>query len=122
MNHYELTDKHGGESLGRFEFKKGELILVDRGYSHWAGAAKVLESGAALLMRWHPKTFPVQAWKAKRLDLLRRLRSLPKHSAEEWKVQFSYGHKVYPLRLCAVRKNRVSADRALYRRRGCANS
>jgi len=111
-DHYEVTDKHGGESLGRFEFKRHELIIVDRGYSHWGGVAKVLDSGAALLMRWHPKTFPVQAWKGKRLDLLRRLRSLPKHSAEEWKVQFLYQQKVYSLRLCAIRKNRVSAERA----------
>jgi len=111
-DHYEITDKHGGESLGRFEFKKDELILADRGYSHWAGAAKVLDSGAALLMRWHPKTFPVQAWKGKRLDLLARLRSLRHHCAEEWKVQFLYHDQVYSLRLCAIRKNRVSAERA----------
>lgn len=111
-DHYEVTDKHGGESLGRFHFKKDELILVDRGYSHWAGAAKVLDSGAALLMRWHPKTFPVEAWKGKRLDLLARVRSLRGRCAEEWKVQFHYERQLYPLRLCAIRKNRLSAERA----------
>src|SRR5947207_6302948 len=87
-DHYEITDKHGGESLGRFEFKKDQLILADRGYSHWAGAAKVVDSGAALLMRWHPKTFPVQALGGKMFPLLQRLRHLSKHSPEQWKVQF----------------------------------
>jgi hypothetical protein len=58
-DHYEVTDKAGGESLGRFEFRKDELVLADRGYSHWAGAAKVLDAGAALLMRaGTPMRFP----------------------------------------------------------------
>jgi hypothetical protein len=111
-DHYEVTDKHGGESLGRFEFRAGQLILADRGYCHWAGAARVLNSGAALLMRWHSKAFPIQAVGGKSFDLLDRLRRLPKHSASEWKVQFVLEHKVYYLRLCAVRKNRVAAERA----------
>ena len=106
-DHYEITDKQGGEKLGRFTFQKDELILVDRGYSHWAGAAKVLESGAVLLMRWHPKAFPVQAYNAKNFDLLPRLRSLPGHGAEEWKVQFRYERKTHFLRLCAVGKSQT---------------
>lgn len=111
-DHYEVTDKHGGETLGRFEFKKDELILVDRGYSHFLGAAKVLDSGAALLMRWHPKTFPVQAFKGKKFDLMQRLRGLSKHSPEQWKVQFRFNDQWYYLRLCAVRKSRAAAERA----------
>jgi len=121
-DHYELTDQHGGESLGRFEFKKGELILADRGYSHWAGAAKVLDSGAALLMRWHPKAFPVQAFGGKNFDLLQRLRRLSKHSPEEWKVQFRFNHKGYYLRLCAVRKSHLAAERARRKVRDKAKS
>jgi hypothetical protein len=107
-----VTDQHGGERLGRFAFKQDELILVDRGYSHWAGAAKVLENGAVLLMRWHPKTFPVRSFGGKHFDLLGRLRRLRNGSGDEWKVQFLYNHKVYRLRLCALRKNRVAAARA----------
>jgi hypothetical protein len=111
-DHYDITDEHGGESLGRFEFKPKELILADRGYSHWAGAARVLESGAVLLMRWHTRAFPVESVGGKAFPLLERLRRLPKHNAGEWKVQFVFQHKVYYLRLCAVRKNRVAAERA----------
>ncbi len=111
-DHYELTDNTEGEKLGRFEFHKGELILADRGYSHWAGAAKVLDSGAALLLRWQPKRLPVRTSKNKAFDLLGRLRRLKGHCAEEWQVQFVYEHKVYRLRLCAVRKSRLAAERA----------
>ena len=111
-DHYELTDNTGGEKLGRFHFDKDELILADRGYSHRAGAAKVLDSGAALLLRWNPAVLPVQAAGAKEFDLLGALRRLPKRGAGQWKVQFEYQGKTYPLRLCAIRKNRVAAERA----------
>lgn len=111
-DHYEITDKHGGEGLGRFEFKKDELILADRGYSHCAGAAKVLDSGAALLLRWHPKVFPVQAFGGKVFPLLERLRHLSQHSPEEWKVQFRFNQKVYYLRFCAARKSQMATERA----------
>ena len=111
-DHYELTDQHGGESLGRFEFKKDQLILVDRGYSRGPGVVKVLESGAALLMRWHSKAFPIQDRRGRAFDVLDSLRGLPKRGAAEWKVRCFYGGKVYRLRLCAMRKNRLAAERA----------
>ena len=111
-DHCEVTDQHGGESLARFEFKRNELILVDRGYSHRAGAARVLDGGAVLLLRWSPKLFPVQAIGGKRIDLLGRLRRLPGRMAGEWKVQFVYNRKVYYLRRCAVRKRQAAAERA----------
>jgi hypothetical protein len=111
-DHYELTDNTGGEKLGRFEFAAGQLILVDRGYSHRAGAAKVLESGAALILRWNPAVLPVTAAGGAEFDLLARLRRLPKRTAQEWNVQFEYQGKTYPLRLCAIRKSRVASARA----------
>jgi hypothetical protein len=111
-DHYEVTDQHGGESLGRFEFKKDELILADRGYSRAPGAAQVLNSGAALLMRWHTTSLPLQDREGKAFDPLPPLRGLPKRGAREWKVRFFHQGKVYRLRLCAIRKNRVATERA----------
>jgi len=111
-DHYEVTNGTGGEKLGRFHFCAGELILADRGYSHRAGAAQVLESGAALLLRWNPASFPIQASEGKPFELLAKLRRLPARSAREWTIQFAHAGKVFPLRLCAVRKNRVAAARA----------
>lgn len=111
-DHYELTDDTGGEKLGRFHFAKDELVLADRGYSHRAGAAHVLDSGAILLLRWNPATFPIKAQGGKEFDLLGQLRRLPLREAGEWKVQFEFEGKTYRLRLCAIRKNRVAAERA----------
>lgn len=111
-DHYELTDRHGGEKLGRFHFGKDQLILADRGYSHRAGAAQVLESGAVLLMRWNQAVFPINAAGGGDFDLLGYLRQLPKRGARQWKVEFQYQGKTYSLRLCATRKNRVASERA----------
>ena len=111
-DHYEVTDQSEGERLGRFHFAKGQLILADRGYSHVAGAAKVLDSGAALLLRWHSKIFPIRAVKGKPFPLMERLRRLPGRTAEQWLVQFGHNGKYYRLRLCAIRKNRLAAERA----------
>lgn len=111
-DHYELTDHTGGEKLGRFHFRKDELILVDRGYSHRAGAAQVLDSGAALLMRWNPAIFPVKTAGGGEFDLLECLRRLPQRGAGQWQLQFEHEGKKYSMRLCAIRKNRVAAARA----------
>jgi hypothetical protein len=111
-DHYELTNSKGGEKLGRFEFAENDLILADRGYSHRAGAAKVLQSGAALLLRWNVAILPVKENGGEEFDLLGKLRALPTGSAGEWNVQFEYQGKTYPLRLCAVRKNRLAAEKA----------
>jgi hypothetical protein len=111
-DHYELTEGQGGEKLGRFHFRPNELILADRGYSHRAGAAKVLDRDAALLLRWNPAVLPVKAGDGSEFDLRAHLRRLPQRGAGQWKVQFEHEGKIYFLRLCALRKNRVAAERA----------
>src|SRR5665213_228948 len=111
-DHYELTDKHGGEKLGRFVFRAGELVLADRGYSHRAGVAAVLDAGADVLLRWNPATFPVQSPQGGSWDLLPRLRPLGVREAGHWQVSFHFKGRRYGLRLCARRKSRTQAERA----------
>ncbi len=103
-DHYELTDDKGGEKFGRFGFAPGELVVADRGYSHRAGVAHVLENGAHALVRWNPHSFPLEDERGKVLDLRRWLRRLPGRACRERTVWFSHGDKRYELRLCALRK------------------
>lgn len=111
-DHYEVTDETGGEKLGRFVFAPGELVLADRGYSHRAGAVHVLESGAALLIRWNPAIFPVETRRGRPFDLMGHVRRLPRRGAREWPVQFRWEGRVHGLRLVAMRKSRIAAERA----------
>ena len=114
-DHYELTDDQGGEKLGRYVFAPEELVLVDRGYSHRAGVAQVMDSGAQVLVRWNPGLFPLQDAAGQPLQLLPRLRALRPGQTKEWPVHFVWQQKTYDLRLCAVRKSEVAAQRALRR-------
>jgi len=111
-DHYELTDDTGGEKLGRYEFAPGEMVLVDRGYSHRPGVAQVLDAGAQVVVRWNPGTFPLENRNGRPVELLPRLRALADTEVGEWAVQFVHKGKIHPLRLCAVRKSRLAAERA----------
>lgn len=111
-DHYELTDAGGGEKLGRFAFHPGELVLADRGYSHRAGGAAVLEAKAEVLLRWNPATFPVQGPQGEPWELLPRLRKLRAKEVGHWRVSFVFGGKRYRLRLCVRRKSRTQAEHA----------
>ena len=111
-DHLELTDGHGGEKLARFCFHPGELAIADRGYSSRAGVAHVLDAGAEVLVRWHPHKFPLEDRRGRAWDALAWLRKLPKQTAGEHLVFFTHQGRRRSLRLCAVRKSRLAAQRA----------
>lgn len=111
-DHYEITDGKGGEKFGRFDFGKGELVVADRGYSHRAGVAHVIDSGAEVLVRWNPASFPLETRNGAANDMLRWLRKLPKTVAGERDVQFRHEGRIYPMRLCAIRKSRLATETA----------
>lgn len=114
-DYFELTDDQGGEKLGRYVFSPDELVLVDRGYSHRAGVAQVVDSGAQVLVRWNPALFPLTKANGRKLDLLPALRSLKEGQTGDWLVSFESGGRNYTLRLCAVRKTKLAAEKALRR-------
>ena len=111
-DHYEITDKKGGEQFGRFQFRRGELAVADRGYSHRAGVAHVIDSGAHAVVRWNQGAFPLENVNGTPTNMLNWLRKLPKSEAREKNVQFRYEGRVYPMRLCAIRKGQLATQAA----------
>lgn len=111
-DHYELTDGKGGEKFGRFKFSQGDFVVADRGYSHRAGVAHAIDSQAHALVRWNPASFPLENSNGKADDMLNWLRKLPQTVASERNVQFRYEGKIYPLRLCAIRKSLLATEAA----------
>jgi hypothetical protein len=110
-DHYEVTDAKGGEKLGRFSFRKGEIVLADRGYSHRAGAAAVLAAGADFILRWNGAIFPLlQAGRP--FFPLAALRKLRVGEVAEWSTAFEYEGQRHPVRLCGLRKSRQAAEKA----------
>jgi len=119
-DHYEITDGRGGEKFGRFEFCKNELAVADRGYSHRAGVAHVLGSGAQVLVRWNPSGFPLEDKHGKTTTMLAWLRRLPVRVPKECGVWFEHQGKRHALRLCAIRKSRMAAEIARRKARQAA--
>ena len=110
-DYYELTDVHEAEQLSRHRFSAGQVVLADRGYCHRTGAAHVLDSRADLVMRLHPKSFPLEDGRDAPLDVCAWVRSLSGHQAGERAVWFRSGQRRYALRLCAIRKSRTATER-----------
>lgn len=109
---FELTDKHGGESLRRLPVQAGDLVLVDRGYNDRAAVARIMETGADVILRYHSRNFPLLSASGKAFDLLARLRKLPLGQLGHWPVTFLAGAKKMEARVCALRKTPEQAERA----------
>lgn len=113
-DHYELSDHHGGEKLGRFSFAPGEWILADRGYSHRAGVAHVLRSQAHVTFRWNAAIFPLREGKKQSpFNVLKWLKTLPATGSKEIEVSFPHEGERFSLRLCAKRKARLATERSV---------
>ena len=111
-DHFELTDTHGGEQLGRFVFHPGEVVLADRGYCHRAGVAQVLDAGADVVVRLVPTSFPLQHAKGREFDVHAKCAGLKIGQQREWQVWFAHGGWLRPLRLCVLRKSQSATEEA----------
>jgi hypothetical protein len=111
-DHFELTDAHGGERLGRFVFHPGEVVLADRGYCHRGGVAQVLDAGADVVVRLVPTGFPLQDGNGRGFDVLAKCAGLRVGQRREWQVWFEHGGWLRPLRLCVLRKTQGATEEA----------
>jgi len=64
----EISDTHGGESLSRHTFEKGDLVLADRGYARTPGLLHVREMEADFIMRIGWSTIRLLTPNGARLD------------------------------------------------------
>jgi hypothetical protein len=109
-DHFELTDKHGGERLGRFVFQPNEVVLADRGYCHRGGVAQVLDAEADVVVRLVPTSFPLQDRNGRAFDVLAKCAKLEIGQCHQWQVWFEHDGWVRPLRLCVYRKTEAAAQ------------
>lgn len=107
----ELTDGRGAESLDRFTFKAGEILLADSAYAHRDPLARVATDGAYFVVRpqW---SFPLENRDGTKFDLFDALGRLPEAKPQEFAVQFR-GKDGRPTacRLVAMRRTEQAAAR-----------
>ena len=110
---YEVTDSHKAETYNRIPVQPGDVILGDRGYCHRQGVARVLQHKGDVIVRLNSTGFPLSSADSDRpFELLPHLRRLRGHQPSEWAVRFEADGKLWPARLCAVRKSRTATERA----------
>jgi hypothetical protein len=113
FDHFELTDRHGGESLTRFAFATGEIVIADRGYSHRRGLYAVIKAGADFILRHNWQNMPLTGPAGEPFDLLAELMDLPDAEARAFAVQVAASRRdglpAYPAQLVAVRKSEAAA-------------
>lgn len=116
IDHVELTDFKGGESLGRFPLKNGDVVVGDRGYAHRKGLYSVLNAGADFLIRINWQAIPLEKPSGEAFDLFEALRGLSDVSAGDFGVCVKASAKDsiprIDARLIAVRKSEVAAEEA----------
>jgi hypothetical protein len=111
-DHFELTDGQAGESFKRWQASPDEVLLADRAYAHREAVGALVDRGVKVVVRLNGRNFPLLTAQHRPFDLLARLRPLKVGQVKEWVVYFRFGEKCWPIRLCALRKSRVAAERA----------
>lgn len=111
-----LTPAHGdgnGDRLGRFQFRNGELILADAGYSKPSGVAAVNQKGARICVKLNPGTLPLFDGRGRRLALLERVKTLSRPGqAGQWRAWVHYDKERVGGRVCVIRKSEEAIARA----------
>jgi hypothetical protein len=108
------ADSSVGESFKRFEWRKGQLAMGDRGYANPPGIATVVEQGADVLVRVNRSALPMFTPDGDRVDVMAWLRSLKGYLPRERQVVVrSREHKDEVRgRLIAVRLPESAAEKA----------
>lgn len=113
IDNVEVTDARGGETLKRFHFRQGDLVIGDRGYAHRTGLNAVICDGADFIVRLPWSTLPLDNAEGEPFDLFGFLRELPEAEPGQVDVYVRADPKnnlpAIPIRLVAVRKTEPAA-------------
>ena len=113
ISQVKLTDFKGGESLKRFKFSPGDVVVADRGYSRRGELATVIRQGSDFIIRLNWANVPRMDESGKRFDLLNALRGIPEAAVTDFNltVKPDPTHDVLalPVRVVAVRKSEAAA-------------
>lgn len=105
-----ITGPDIGESFELFNFRRGEIVLGDRGYCRRKDIARVVASGADVIVRGHLATLPLKNGNGDKWNLLNHLKTLRGTKAGDWDVCFTYNGKTIKGRICALKKSKEAAE------------
>jgi hypothetical protein len=119
LQHVEITDAKGGESLTRYPASQGDLFIADRGYGHRKDIAYLDATGAKILVRFAWCHLPLEKPDGTGWDLLSHLVTLKDGQIGDWQVQTvadtSNGFPPVAGRLVAIPKTPEQTEEAIDR-------
>jgi hypothetical protein len=103
---FAITSVAGGETLRRVPVRAGDILLGDRIYATAVGVTHVAKAGADIVVRLHRRALPLFDAAGKRVNILRRFRSLQVGKVRQWstRVRCADGSWISG-RLVAVRRS-----------------
>lgn len=110
----EVTGVEGGESLKRFPLATGDVVFGDRIYATRAGLHYVVRQGADAVVRV-TTLLPLKTASGKPFALLKKLRKLRCGQVGDWSCWIAPqepGAAPFPVRVCALKKSRIAAQRS----------
>ena len=116
LGQVQVTDRRGGEHLERYQWQPGEVIVADRGYGYRRSVALAVRQRAAVVLRIHPATFPLETDAGQPFAVLRWLRQRG-DTTRDWHGWCSWQGCRYRVRLVAAKLDPAAARQARRRQR-----
>jgi hypothetical protein len=112
VDHIDLTDAKGAETLTRFAFTSSDLVIADRGYAKAKDLDHVSRANAFFIIRTSRHSMKLEHPDGRPFDYVEALNQLPEAAAGEFAVQVRVSPRhVVPCRLIGIRKSEPAAER-----------
>lgn len=112
VDHIELTDAKGAETLTRFAFASSDLVIADRGYAKAKDLDHVSRANAFFIIRTSRHSMKLEHRDGRPFDYVEGLNQLPEAAAGEFAVQVRVSPQhALPCRLIGIRKSEPAAER-----------
>jgi hypothetical protein len=112
VDHIELTDAKGAETLTRFRLSCSDLVIGDRGYAKAKDLDHVSRAGAFFIVRTSRHSMKLEHRDGRPFDYVEGLNQLPEAAAGEFAVQVRVSAQhALPCRLIGIRKSEPAAER-----------
>jgi hypothetical protein len=115
MSQVQVTDRRGGERLDRYRWQAGDVIVADNGYGYRRSVAWAVQQRAAIVVRIHPATFPLETDAGQPFNVLRWLRQRG-NPEREWVGWCRWQGQRYHVRLLAAKLDAQATQRARHRK------
>jgi len=116
----EVTTHREAESLTRFSWNAGDIVIADRNFAKARDIGHVRQCGADVIVRAKLREPVLRDADSERIDILSRLRPLPQQGVGDWRVWLGEGEQRMPRRLIAWKMADKEANKARERLRKTA--